>query len=221
MATRKKMRFKIKLMLLFLIIGLLPVALLGYLDFRQAHDMLKMQTMNQLISLREDRKAQLQDFFRHLRLDVEVLSDHRLLKDILIESISAYNKGGMEGEEFKAVDARHHKRCVYFNEKYGYEDMLFVNNKGDVLVTVKKGRDWGTNLISGIYSDTNIARCFKSAKEGISIVDFEEYPPAGKPAAFIGAPMIRREERKGFKEEEMIGVLIIRIPVDQINAVTT
>jgi len=96
MATRKKMRFKIKLMLLFLIIGLLPVALLGYLDFRQAHDMLKMQTMNQLISLREDRKAQLQDFFRHLRLDVEVLSDHRLLKDILIESISAYTMKSMD-----------------------------------------------------------------------------------------------------------------------------
>jgi len=99
--------------------------------------------------------------------------------------------------------------------------MLFVNNKGDVLVTVKKGRDWGTNLISGIYSHTNLAECFKNAKAGITIVDFEEYPPAGKPAAFIGAPMIRHEERKGFKPGEMIGVLIVRIPVDQINAITT
>jgi len=220
MATRKKMKFRIKLNFFFFFIGLMPIALLGYLDFRQAHDMLKRQTMNQLISVREDRKAQLQDFFRHLRIDVEVISDHRLLKDILIEYSSAYNKGGMEGAEFKAVDARYHKRCVDFNEKYGYGDMLFVNSRGDVLITAKKGRDWGTNLISGIYSHTNLAECFKNAKAGITIVDFEEYPPAGKPAAFIGAPMIRRETKKGFEAGEMLGVLIVRIPVDQINAIT-
>ena len=219
MTVRKKIRFRTKLFLLLLFIGLFPVILLGYLNYHYAHKIMDRQAINQLISLREDRKAQLQFFFKHLRLDMEILSDHRLLKDILAKYIAAYNKGGIDGEEFKAVDKRCHKRCVEISKRYGYEDMLFVNPDGDVLITVKKGADWGANLISGIYSDTNLAECFKNAERGMAIVDFKEYPPLGKPAAFIGAPMIRREERRGFKAEEKIGVLIIRIPADQINAI--
>ena len=219
MTIRNKMRFRTKLALLFLFIGLVPVILLGYLNFHYAHKIMDQQAINQLISLREDRKAQLQNFFKHLRLDVEILSDHRLLKDILAEYIAAYNKGGLDGEEFNAVDKRCHGRCVGLCKKYGYEDMLLVNNEGDVLITVKKGADWGVNLINGMYSDTNLAECFKNARSGIAIVDFKEYPPLGKPAAFIGVPMIRREERIGFEAGEKIGVLIIRIPADQINAI--
>lgn len=219
MTTRKKMRFRTKLALLFLSVSLVPVLLLGYLNFHYAHKMMDQQAIDQLVSLREDRKAQVQAFFKHLRLDMKMLSDHRLLKDILSEYIAAYNKGGIDGEEFKAVDKRYHERCVEIGKEYGYEDMLFVNNDGDVLITVKKGGDWDTNLISGIYSDTSLAECFTNAKSNISIVDFKEYPPLGTPAAFIGAPMITHEERRGFKPKEKIGVLIIRIPVDQINAI--
>jgi HAMP domain-containing protein len=220
MLTRKKMNFRTRLILLFLLIGIIPITLLGYLHFHYANKILKQQAVNQLISLREDRKAQLQSFFKHLRLDVKMLSDHRLLKDILSEYIAAYNNGGIDGEKFKAVDKRYHARCLELSKDYGYEDMLFVNNEGNVLITVKKRADWGVNLINGIYSDTSLAECFKNVRSNIiSIVDFKEYPPSGAPAAFIGAPMIRREQRRGFKVEEKIGVLIIQISADQINAI--
>lgn len=207
------------MILLFLIIGLLPVALLGYLNYHYAYKVIERQARDQLISLREDRKEHIEKFFRNLRLDVEILSDHRLLKDILTEYITAYKKGGLDGEEFKAVDSRYHRRYAGLCKRYGYEDMLFVDNEGNVLITAKKNPDWGANLITGIYSDTNLAECFKNAKRGISIVDFKEYPPSGKPAAFIGAPMISHGARKGFKVREKIGVLIIQIPVDHINAI--
>ncbi len=64
---------------------------------------LKQQAVNQLISLREDRKAQLQSFFKHLRFDIKMLSDHRLLKDILSEYIAAYNDGGIDGENLRPL----------------------------------------------------------------------------------------------------------------------
>ncbi|MBU4186096.1 MAG: GAF domain-containing protein, partial [Proteobacteria bacterium] len=213
------MRFRTKLAIAFLIVGLLPVLLLGYLNYRHAYNILNKQAIDQLLSLRNDRKVQLQDFFKHLRLNLEMLGDHRLFKDVLTDYLVAYNKGGIAGEEFKSIDKKHHKRCVEICEKYGYEDMLFVDNEGDVLITVKKGKDWGTNLINGIYSDTNLAECFKNAKSGTSLVDFKEYPPSGRPAAFIGTAMIRREARKGFEAGDRLGVLIIRIPVNQINAI--
>jgi len=219
MTTRKKMKLRTRLILLFLFIGLAPVVLLGYINFYYARKMMEQQGINQLISTQENRKHEIQAFLKRLKSELKILSDHRLFKDILADYIAAYNEGGFDGKEFKAVDKKYHERCVGFNKEYGYEDMLFVTNDGHVLITVKKGADWGANLISGIYSDTNLAECFKNAKSGISIVDFKEYPPSGRPAAFVGAPMIRHEERKGFKTEEKIGILIIRIPANQINAI--
>ena len=214
-----KIAFRTKLAVAFLIVGLLPVLLLGYLNYRHAYNILREQAIDRLISFRESRKARLQHFFADLELSLETLSDHRLFKDILTDYFAAYKKGGIDGEEFKFIDKKYHKRCVEICENYGFEDMLFVDNEGDVLITVKKGKDWGTNLINGIYSNTNLAECFRNAKSGTSLVDFREYSPSGRPAAFIGATMIRRETRKGFKAGESLGVLIIRIPVDQINAI--
>lgn len=201
------------------IVGLLPVLLLGFLNYRHAYKILNEQAIDHLLLLRNDRKARLQHFFKDLRLNLEMLSDHRLLKDILIDYLAAYDKAGIAGEEFKAVDKECHKRCVEICEKYGYEDMLFVSNAGDVLMTVRKGKERGTNLVNGIYSNTNLAECFNNAESRTSLVDFKEYPPSGRPAAFIGTAMVRREARKGFGAGDRLGVLIIRIPVYQINAI--
>jgi methyl-accepting chemotaxis protein len=85
MATRKKMNFRTKLTLLFLLIGIIPITLLGYLNFHYANKILKQQAVNQLISLREDRKAQLQSFFKHLRLDVKTCQT--ILPHIMMEAL--------------------------------------------------------------------------------------------------------------------------------------
>ena len=94
--------------------------LLGYLNYYYAHKIMHNETINQLISLKDGRKAKLQAFFKHLRLNAEMLGNHCLLKDSLSEHIAAYNKGGLDGEEFKAVDKKYHERCVEINKKYGY-----------------------------------------------------------------------------------------------------
>ncbi len=214
-----KMRFRTKLAIALFIVGLLPVLLLGFLNYRHAYNILNEQAIDHLLSLREDRKVRLQHFFKDLRLNLEMLSDHRLFKDILTDYLAAYNKGGFDGEQFKSIDKKYHKRFVEICENYGFEDMLFVSNDGDVLITVQKGKDWGANLINGEYSNTNLAECFKNAKSGTSLVDYKEYPPSGMPAAFIGSIIIRRETRKGFGAGESLGVLIIRIPVEQINSI--
>ncbi|MBA3018705.1 MAG: hypothetical protein FP811_11280, partial [Desulfobacteraceae bacterium] len=107
-----KMRFRTKLAIAFFTVGLLPVLLLGYLNYRHAYKILNKQAIDQLISLRQDRKVRLQHFFEDLRLNLRMLSDHRMFKDILTDYLAAYNKGGLDGEEFKSVDKRYHKRCV-------------------------------------------------------------------------------------------------------------
>ena len=108
-------------------------------------------------------------------MNVKILSDHRLLKDILAKYVKAYEEGGMEGEAYKAVDAKYHGRYAALCKKYGYEDMIFVNNEGRILITAKKGGDFGSDLKTGVYSNTNLGECFQRVEDGVAIVDFDPY----------------------------------------------
>jgi len=213
----RKMTLRQKLTILFFLFSLAPMTLVGYFNFRTAHSEMEKLTQYQLDCLAADRSAQIQSFFKTLRLNADVLGDHRLLKDMLADYNQAFDEGGISGESFNGADLRHHPRLIKLMQKYGLEDMIFVNLKGDIIITAAKNSDWGTNLLSGAFADTNLARCYRKATTGIRLVDFEQY--AGKPASFIGAPIVSQINRGSFKEGEKMGVLILKIATDQIDAI--
>jgi len=208
-----------KLIVFFLIFSLAPMATVGYLNYRTAHTELEKVTLLQLDYLRENRTAQLQKLFRDFKLVSEVLGDNRLVKDMLSEYSKAYKEGGFNGDRFKEIDYLYHWRLKELNEKFGLEDMLLVDTAGWVVITARKDPEWGTNLPQGAYSKTNLARCLRAARDETAVVDFDKYPPSDTPAAFIGTPVIGKMQREGFAEGELIGYLLVRIPVAQIDSV--
>ncbi len=105
-------------------------------------------------------------------------------------------------------------------KRFGFYDIFLVDDRtGHIVYTVFKEVDYGTSLLTGPYSDTNIARAFEAARNAIDpdfaqLVDFEEYEPSYRaPAAFIASPI--------FDGDERIGVLIFQMPIDRINEVMT
>ena len=79
--------------------------------------------------------------------------------------------------------------------------------------------DLGTNLLTGPYRHTNLARVFREAQQAdrpdfVRLVDFAPYEPSYlAPAAFIAAPIFRHTQK--------IGVLAVQLPVDRLNALMT
>ena len=91
-----------------------------------------------------------------------------------------------------------------------------VDLKGNLIYTDFKEKDYATNLHSGVYSNTGIARVFKKAlsiNEGeLSFDDFTPYEPSYNSAAsFIATPIYINGSKKG--------VLIFQMPVDRINSI--
>ncbi|MFP5213636.1 MAG: hypothetical protein ACLGPL_09675, partial [Acidobacteriota bacterium] len=192
-----------KLILFAFIFTLAPMAVVGYLNLRSAHEELEQLNRSQLDYLCKDRKAQLRGYFDGLRLSMEVLSGHRLLKDLFVEYMKAYEVGGAASEGFKAIDGRYHARLAEIKDRYGFEDMLFVRLDGEVVVSVNRGREWTTNLMNGPYSTSMMSKCFSRALGGMNLTDFEMCAYTGTPRAFIGAPMVSNVRRPGFDEGEM------------------
>lgn len=103
------------------------------------------------------------------------------------------------------------------HDTYGWEDMFLIDPQGNVVYSVLKESDFGTNLVSGPWKDTGLARAVKpllhDATEGVmSFADFERYAPsAGRPAAFLAMPVFDAEK------SSFLGVVAIQLPVQQIN----
>jgi len=107
-----------------------------------------------------------------------------------------------------------------FIDRFGYYDLFIVDaNNGNIVYSVFKELDFATSLITGPYAESGIGQAFKMAKasstsESTFITDFAEYIPSyNAPASFISSPI--------FQQGKMVGVLILQMPVDNINAVMT
>lgn len=129
-------------------------------------------------------------------------------------------RGELDISSYGAYHARYHRFFQRYAEKFSYYDIFLVDSEGgNIVYSVFKESDFGTNLLTGPYRDTNIARAFELARSAGSpdatyFVDYRPYLPShNAPAAFFASAV--------FQDGEQIGVLIFQIPVDQINNVMT
>ena len=121
---------------------------------------------------------------------------------------------------YNTVHKKYHPVIRKFLERFGYYDIFLVDHKtGNVVYTVYKEFDFGSSLISGPFSNTNFANCFKKAcmiknKGEVNLVDFSAYLPSyNEHASFIACPI--------FDGDEIIGVLAFQMPIDKINDIMT
>ena len=127
-----------------------------------------------------------------------------------------YKMDKMFKTEYSEIHVQHHPILRSILEAFGRNDLFLVNPNGDVVYSVLKNADIGTNLLEGNYANTGLARVFKKtqrAKKGQAVFeDFSVYEPAyNQEVAFIGMPIYFGEDNEG--------ALIFQLPKDKINAI--
>ena len=70
-----------KVITLFLIAGLVPLAVIGVISNNSSSKALKQQAFNQLVSVRETKKQQIEDYFTTIRKQIQTLSEDRMIVD--------------------------------------------------------------------------------------------------------------------------------------------
>ena len=103
-------------------------------------------------------------------------------------------------------------------EAKGYYDVFMMNLEGDIIYSVFKELDYGTNLMTGPYKDTGLAQVFRSAVDAkpgeVFFSDMEGYAPShGAAAAFVSTVVL---DEIG----EPIGVLAFQLPVDLLTNIS-
>lgn len=108
-----------------------------------------------------------------------------------------------------------------------YNDLLFIDNRGDVVYSFGKSWDLGTNVLSGWLANTSLKKVFVGAWYGpsgsgnsrepdhVMVTDMEDYPAKNnRPVMFLGCAI---SDRLG----EQQGVLVHEIDSNQLTSIIT
>ena len=125
-----------------------------------------------------------------------------------------------DGSEYSAVHRKYSRRFHRLTEVFGYRDIFLVDiDSGNVLFSVAKEADMGSNLKTGVYSDSALAKTFDEIRKSrdpyfVYISDIEHYKASfGEPAFFIGSTV--------FDGDKFIGALIYQLNPEAIDRVMT
>jgi len=97
---------------------------------------------------------------------------------------------------------------------YGYDDLFLIHPGGHVFYSVGRHPDYGTNILTGAYSDSGLGRLVREIGETgkFGFADFEPYEPSeGKPAAFVAQPLV--------SDGNAELVVALRVSLDTVNKV--
>lgn len=123
-----------------------------------------------------------------------------------------------DGSLYSENHEKLHRLLKGLTQRRGYYDVLLIANNGDIVYTVFKEDDYATNLLTGKYKDTTLAKGFREVQEDtdlnhVSLFDFIPYAPSNNvPSSFIQTSIIDQNNKA-------LGILAFQLPVEQIDSI--
>ena len=124
-----------------------------------------------------------------------------------------------DGSAWSATHAEFHDSLRRMAELQGFDDLVLLDRSGDIVYSVGKNVDLGSNVLDGPYQYSSLASAFGQAMaagrlDQVVFGDFDAYPPAtGAPVAWGVAPF--------GAAGELTGAIAVRLPAERIDTVMT
>ena len=216
----ENLSIKLKILLGFLLAGLLPIIFISLSSINTAEYSLEHEQSNKLDAVMKIKKSMIETFFNERLGDVRVLANNPFVKEAYKQFENVYtSNGSLRGngnysfdasDEYREVHRSLHPSLKYYMDQYGYFDLFLISpDKGDIVYTVFKEGDFATKVNSTESSLSYVwERSVKYKEDAIS--DMEPYAPSGGiPALFVSAPIV--------ENGAVIGVVALQVSNDAIN----
>ncbi len=222
--TNLKLRYK--LIIFALILSLIPIGVISYLLEKTASktiiEMMKIRTA----AISKARVGRLTDWFEAHAVDAKYLAITRRVHDHLAALSPLFKELGESGAKNAlregAKDSPFY--AAYLNAEPTYKnaemawkirDILLIDADGNILITAGRRADLFTNLNTGSFANTALAKLFNKmmrAPAGTAELSvFEFYSATNRIEAFVASPIL--------SEGRHVGVLAIMVPLDEMNAI--
>ncbi len=239
-----RISIRVKLPAIMVALTVVAIAVMGVQSFLTAREVTLTDARDRLAAVAEAQARAVEDLFRGIERDIVLVADHPSTRAALVEFTAAFaaledaeralQQGYIDdnphpagakdrllsaatGTAYDSIHERYHPQFDRLQDANGYYDVFLFDTAGTLVYSVFKERDFATNMRTGKWRDTGLARVFAGAvAAGASDLpvfdDFAPYgPSADAPASFIARPVF---DEGG----ALLGVLAFQMPVDAINA---
>jgi len=238
------LRLSLKLPLLIALPTIILTMASGAIYAWQTHNALQHDREASFFTLLDERRHALKDWLHRLETETRAIGASKSVQTALHEFDVAWqqlgatpgehlrdayivdnpNPVGEKDELLKAPDqslwsdlhAEYHQGFQSFQRELEYYDLFLLNAKGDLVYSVYKEDDFGTNFQTGPYSSSGLGEAFRTGitlSEGeVHLTTMAAYAPShGAPAMFLSTPVI--------KEGQLLGVFVLQVPIDHMSAI--
>jgi len=204
----------------FVLVSLLPILLIGYSLLRNFETEFQ-KAVAQQISVIADKKADQIDYYlRSLIQDVNVIVQENATAQAMREFTRVFAQGGPKSEAYRRLDARYRAFFKRFVEVGNYYDLFLISPQGTVVYSQAHETDFGTNLLTGPYRTSGLAKTIRNTlntlENGIS--EFEFYAPSNNAiAAFITMPVMSEGKIEGVLALQIDSARVFQVLTDNVG----
>ncbi|MCU7922123.1 MAG: response regulator [Candidatus Thiodiazotropha sp. (ex Dulcina madagascariensis)] len=218
-SLKKQTTFNRTLTLWFLLLALIPMSLVAWISYQQARVNLTQAAQTQLQRAALAKSTFINNWFDYRFMDLNVQAENVRNSELLTHLSEGLRQSGKNAADYvksydwvrRVEDAQNDLMTVLRDYDYIY-DLLLIDREGNILFTVIRESDLGTNLFNGPLADTRFAASSKYSLETGKAVfsDLERYAPSkNRLAGFLTAPLLN-------KMGDKIGVFAIQISLERI-----
>jgi len=210
----RKMNLSTKLMMLFLVMGVVPFGTISIIALNNSSKSLMAGCVDDLDAVLQDRTFMINAVMVRLQRDTKVYSTDQAVVAAVQRLDNAVASEGINGPAWKRLADFYTPRFKNWMDRYHFVDMLLVNPKGDVVYSVNRETDLGINLLSGEQANSELGRAVAAASGEVRITDLKQFDLIKAPAQFTAGEILNEKGKK-------IGYLVGQISTNEIAKYTT
>ncbi len=214
MTNPLKKRIRTEIGVWFLILAVLPLALATALNHFTTRRAIIAQQTAHLNDICHEKVERLELYVQEHKLSVQTLAASPVLIAATKTACDRFCATASSSADRRHQTLQQTSPAYAFlsqaRHRFGYHDIFLINPTGDIVFTLAREDDLGTNLRTGPYRHSGLARVFDTALTLLDsdISSFSYYPPSGKAAAFLAAPVL--DGRK------LVGVIAVQLNEERL-----
>jgi len=203
----------------FLLLSLLPISFITWQSNDKFSDSLQSHATDALRHSTEFYANYIGNWFFYRELDISEWSNRKATLKFMQELNQNYQNSTktlnnyINSYPYTVLMQKYQNDFIKLSRHYDYiYDLFIFDTKGNLLYTVAKEKDLGTNYNHGPYSNTLFAKTLqKTLKDGkVHYSDLERYEPSNQGIyGFLTAPIID-------EEGDIIGAMAVQIKLNRV-----
>ncbi|MFK5949375.1 MAG: hypothetical protein QM500_11485, partial [Methylococcales bacterium] len=201
-----------QVLILMLVVTIIPILLLSALYLYSYDQNFKKQKFEQLSLIADKKSTQISNYIEE-RIGVAVLTAHSASSVEGLKVLIPQFKERLINQEVYRQLQKSYRDKLQFALDRGFYDIFLISPSRDILLSLKGEEDLYTNLTTGLYAESELAKQVNKAfsLEESSLSKFTYYLPSKADSAFIAVSVL--------ENNQVLGVIAFQLGIEKLTAV--